>query len=312
MRDYENNTRVPVSRYKGKSLIDFPVSFVVIDVETTGLDSIYDYIIEMSAIKIVDGIPSSVFSELVKPPYPIDSYITELTGITNDMLIECRNIFQVMSDFISFVGSSIIVGHNVNFDINFIYDHLMKLTGTPFSNDYIDTMRLSRKLLPGLKNYKLKTLALHYGITPTVSHRALADCETTALCYSHLLEDATKQYGSIDSFIATYKTVSAKNITTSNTVFDETHPLYGKVCCFTGTLNSMQRKDAMQLVVDFGGSCSNTVTKQTNYLILGNTDYCSNMTGEKTGKTLKAEKAKLAGQDIEIISENVFLDMVNQ
>lgn len=72
----------------------------------------------------------------------------------------------------------------------------------------------------------------------------------------------------------------------------------------------MVRKDAMQLVVDLGGSCSDSVTKKTNYLVLGNTDYCTNVKGNKTSKTLKAEKAKLAGQDIEIISENIFFEMV--
>ena len=221
-----------------------------------------------------------------------------------------------MHDFISFIGSFVLVGHNVNFDINFIYDNLLKLNGMQFKNNFVDTMRLSQKLLPNLKNRKLNTLASHYNIQPSISHRSLADCETTALCYAHLSEDAIKQFGSIDNFVSAcspiHRHISSKDLSTSNTVFDETHPLYGKVCCFTGALESMQRKDAMQLVLDLGGLCSDSVTKKTNYLILGNTDYCSNVKGDKTSKTLKAEKAKLAGQDIEIISENVFLDMINQ
>ena len=312
----KGNGHDPIIRNKGKSLIVFPTSFVVVDLETTGFDPFYEEIIEMSAIRIEDGKVVSVFSELVKPCYPISSYITELTGITNDMLINCRSISEVMPDFISFVGSFILVGHNVNFDINFIYDNLLKLNGTQFKNSFVDTMRLSQKLLPNLKNRKLITLASHYNIKPSISHRSLADCETTALCYAHLSEDAVKQFGSIDAFISAcspvHRHISSKDLSTSNTAFDETHPLYRKDCCFTGALESMQRKDAMQLVLDLGGLCSDSVTKKTNYLILGNTDYCSNVKGDKTSKTLKAEKAKLAGQDIEIISENVFLDMVNQ
>lgn len=312
----KGNGLSPINRNKGKSLIDFPSSFVVVDLETTGFDPFYEEIIEMSAIKIEDGKTASVFSELVKPHNPISSYITDLTGITNDMLLKCRDISEIMPDFISFVGSAVLVGHNINFDINFIYDNLMRLNNVPFKNNFVDTMRLSQKILPDLKNRKLKTLATYYGISPSISHRSLADCETTALCYAHLSEDAIKQFGSISAFVSAcspvHKHISSKNLSTSNTIFDETHPLYGKVCCFTGALESMQRNDAMQLVLDLGGLCSDSVTKKTNYLILGNTDYCSNVKGDKTSKTLKAEKAKLAGQDIEIISENVFLDMVNQ
>ncbi|MBD5504126.1 MAG: exonuclease [Lachnospiraceae bacterium] len=310
------NGHDPASRKKGKSLLAFTDSFVVIDLETTGFDPYYNEIIEMSAIKVESGTQTAIFSELVKPSVPVSTYITELTGITNDMLYSRRNISEVLPDFISFVGSSIIVGHNVNFDINFIYDNLIKLTGDIFKNDFIDTMRLSQKLLPDLKNRKLVTLAKHYNVSPTISHRSLSDCETTTLCYTYLMNDALEKYGSLEnfknSFQKIHKHVSAKDITSSNNAFDETHPLYGKVCCFTGALESMQRKDAMQLVVDLGGSCSDSITKKTNYLILGNTDYCSNVKGDKTSKTIKAEKAKLSGQDIEIISENVFLDMINQ
>lgn len=306
----------PITRKKGKSLLSFIDSFVVVDLETTGFDPYYNEIIEISAIKIENWNKINIFSELVKPSFPVDSYITELTGITNDTLSSCRGISDVLPEFISFVGSSVIVGHNVNFDINFIYDNLFELSGNVFNNDYIDTMRLSRILLPDMKNHKLITLAKHYDISPTISHRSLSDCETTALCYSRLMNDAIEKYGSLEDFQNTFakvhKHVSSKDITTQNTSFDETHPLYGKVCCFTGALESMQRKEAMQLVVDLGGSCSDSVTKKTNYLILGNTDYCSNVKGDKTSKTLKAEKAKLSGQDIDIISENVFLDMINQ
>ena len=101
-------------------------------------------------------------------------------------------------------------------------------------------------------------------------------------------------------------------MTTENTVFDETHPLYGKVCVFTGTLEKMIRKEAVQLVLDLGGICDNSVTKKTNYLILGNNDYCSSIKGGKSNKQKKAEELRLKGNDIEIIPEDVFYDMVAQ
>ena len=118
----------------------------------------------------------------------------------------------------------------------------------------------------------------------------------------------------IPYFEASHKTkpVNAKDITTDNTDFDETHPLFGKLCVFTGTLEKMTRKDAMQIVVDFGGQVGNSVTKKTNYLILGNNDYCSSIKDGKSSKQKKAESLKLAGNDIEIISENVFYDMISE
>jgi DNA polymerase-3 subunit epsilon len=286
----------------------------VVDLETTGLDPYFEEIIEISAIKFENGEMVDVFTELVKPYNPIDPYITDLTGITNDMVADCRNISEVLPDFISFVGSSVILGHNVNFDINFIYDNWYEISGKIFDNDFIDTMRLAYRILPNIENRRLETIANHYNINPVSSHRALADCETTNKCYLAMKSDAIAKYGTVENFNAAVfrKKVSARDISTTKTEFDEFNPLFGKVCCFTGALESMPRRDAMQLVADLGGICSDGVTKKTNYLILGNTDYCANVKGNKTTKTLKAEKAKLDGQDIEIISENVFLDMVSQ
>ena len=107
-----------------------------------------------------------------------------------------------------------------------------------------------------------------------------------------------------------HKGISAKEITTEKTEFDETHPLFEKVCVFTGTLEKMQRKEAMQLVADFGGVPGDSVTKKTNYLILGNNDYCKTIKDGKSSKQKKAEKMILDGADLQIIPEAVFYDIV--
>jgi len=86
--------------------------------------------------------------------------------------------------------------------------------------------------------------------------------------------------------------------------------VFGKTFVFTGTLQRMVRKDAMQLVVDMGGICGDGVTVKTNYLVLGNNDYCSSIKVGKSSKHKKAERYKAEGLDIEIISENVFYEMV--
>ena len=103
----------------------------------------------------------------------------------------------------------------------------------------------------------------------------------------------------------------ASDIVSSSENVDPSNPLFGKVCVFTGTLEKMVRKDAMQLVANLGGINADNVTKKTNYLVLGNNDYCSSIKDGKSSKQKKAEKLKLSGQDIEIIPENVFYDIVS-
>lgn len=92
---------------------------------------------------------------------------------------------------------------------------------------------------------------------------------------------------------------------------DVESPFYGKTCVFTGTLTGMQRKDAMQIVLNIGGKCSNSVTAKTDYLILGTQDY-TRIKGQKSSKQIKAESLILKGANISILSESVFFDMLGE
>ena len=114
-----------VRENKGQSIIDFTLDYVVIDIETTGFDPYYDAIIELSAIRIINNIQVEHFSSLVKTTKSVSNFITELTGISNDMLSKAPIIKDILPQFYEFIGDSVIVGQNVNFDINFIYDNLM-------------------------------------------------------------------------------------------------------------------------------------------------------------------------------------------
>lgn len=101
-------------------------------------------------------------------------------------------------------------------------------------------------------------------------------------------------------------------IVSEKTEFDQTHPLYGQRVVFTGVLERLARKDAAQIVADLGGINQDNVTRQTNFLILGNNDYCSSIKGGKSNKQKKAELYQLDGLPIQIISENVFYDMISE
>ena len=307
-------TKKKIVRNKGCNILNFPKEFVVIDIETTGLDPQFDEIIEIGAIKVENGIIIDTYNTLIKPINRVDEYITELTGITNLMLEDAPSIKDVINNFFNFIGNNVILGHNVNFDINFLYDELLNYNNLELNNDFVDTMRIGRYLLKDLKHHRLIDIAKNYGITILGNHRSLKDCEITLQIYNNMLNEVLTKYENEEEFLKNCRRIKSKleisEIKTTNTEFDISHPLYNQCCIFTGTLEKMPRKEAMQNVVDLGGFCSNSITKETNYLILGNNDYSPLVKDGKSNKQKKAEQLKLEGYDIEIISENIFYEMI--
>ncbi len=303
-----------VRNSKGKSLLCFPDSYVVIDLETTGLSPDFDEIIEVSAMRFSGDSFVGDYTSLIKPQNTIPEFITALTGITNEMVADAPSIKTVLKELQSFITKDdILLGYNVNFDINFLYDFFEYELEETFTNDFVDVMRLARRLEKALPNHKLETLATHYGIEST-HHRAKADCDTCWQCYMKLKEKAVIDYGSTESFLKAtkhhYNELKAKDIHATTTEFNEDHPFFSKTVVFTGTLERMERKKAMQIVVNCGGVCGDGVTAKTNYLILGNLAYSSNVKGEKSAKLMKAEKLIEKGQELQIIPENVFYDII--
>lgn len=301
---------------KGKSTIDLLSDYIIFDIETTWLDSSYDEVIEIGAIKVKNNKIVSKFNSLVKPKNEIDEYITELTGITNEMVKDAPTIEEILPDFMNYIGNDILIWHNVNFDINFIYDNLYRNKFDVLTNDFIDTMRISRKLLPELPHHRLIDLAKYFKIDSTNNHRSLKDCEITMNVYENLKEIALQKYDNVDEFKNAFKKhkkegLRAKDIVSTNTEFDVDNLFYDKYVAITGTLEKMLRKEAMQIIVDLGGHCKDGVTKKTNFLISGNNDYNPILRGKKSSKLIKAETLKLEGKDIEIISENVFYDIID-
>lgn len=159
--------------------------YVAVDVETTGLSPIRNELIEISAIKYQANRKIDVFSTLVKPKETIPYYITRLTGITNEMVEDCPEVEEVMPDLIEFIGDYPIVAHNANFD----YSFLQQYSKQSFKkNKVIDTVSISRKIMPHLPNHKLGTVAKALGITEDGFHRAEFDCECCAQIYRKYLE----------------------------------------------------------------------------------------------------------------------------
>ena len=298
---------------KGCNLFQFPDDFTLVDIETTGLDPVKDSIIEVSALKVRKGTVIEEFNTLVNPECQIDSFITKLTGITPEMLAGAPLTVDVLSQFYEFIGNDILMAHNANFDINFLYYKILLTVNNTLSNDFVDTLRLARRILPDLKHHRLCDISAALNVQVERAHRAIDDCYTTLSCYYKLRDVLKESYHNEDEFLAKigeFSCCDLKTIRSEKTCFDETHLLYKKVCVFTGVLERMNRAQAAQCVVDLGGRCENNVTKKTNFLILGNNEYNRTIRDGKSTKQRKAEENKLKGLDIEILSEDVFYDLL--
>ncbi len=171
---------------KEKDLVD---SYVVFDLETTGLEPKHCEIIEIGALKYKNNKLVDEFSVLVKPKKSISSEITQITGISNDMVNDASNIEEVLPKFIEFIEDLPLVAHNSSFDLSFIEENINKLGLPMINNTNIDTVELARKYIPKAYNYKLTTLKnyfkLDYG-----SHRSIDDCRTTNYVYEYCKKEA--------------------------------------------------------------------------------------------------------------------------
>lgn len=298
--------------FKGYSIIDYPDSYTVIDIETTGLSYDYDEIIEISAIKFVNGLETEKFSTLVKPIQEIDDFITKLTGITNEMVKNAPSIESAILDFYNFIKDDILVGYNINFDINFIYDNLLKYNNLFLRNNFVDVYRIVRYNLKELDSHRLKYVAKYYNL-PKQSHRALDDCYLCNAIFKNIVTSIDfNKFKSLFNSKGKKKinSLKVKNIVSETNEFDENHVLYNKKCCITGKLERLTRKQAAQIIANFGGINQDLVTKETEFLIMGNNDFCPTLKDGKSSKQKKAENLILKGQEIQIIPEDVFYQLI--
>ncbi|MCI5851743.1 MAG: 3'-5' exonuclease [Sutterellaceae bacterium] len=178
---------------RGKSVLGFPRDFVALDLETTGLRASADAIIEVGCIRFRDGRPAEKFETFINPERRIGRFITRLTGITDAMVGDAPRFADTADAIWDFIGDDLIVGHNVGFDVGFLFSKFNSLDGRVFANDYVDTLRIFRRCCPALPHHRLTDLTDFFGIR-TVHHRALADAEAAATGL-RLLEAYSAEHG---------------------------------------------------------------------------------------------------------------------
>ena len=160
-------------------------SYVCFDLETTGLDPLYNEIIEIGALKVRDGKVAERFMEFIHPQEEISPMITNLTGITNEMVANARPADAVISDFLEFCEDDVLIGHNVGFDYSFMKSGASNL-GLTFEKFGIDTFKIAQRTLKSLPSKSLSSLCEYYQIENKAAHRAYYDALATAKLYQTL------------------------------------------------------------------------------------------------------------------------------
>lgn len=162
---------------KGKQLFKYVPDYVLFDLETTGIRSSCDEVIEISAVKVRKGVIVEEFSELVNPRMPIPYEASMVNHISDEMVADAPSFEEVLPRFLTFIENDILVGHNIHsFDMKFIYRDCERYYGQTLTNDFVDTLRIAKMVFPDWKHRRLGDLADYYGISAEGAHRALNDC----------------------------------------------------------------------------------------------------------------------------------------
>ena len=259
---------------KGESRLCLPRDYTVVDTETTGLSSETCGLIEVGALRVRSGQVTDTFSTLIRPPWRevlrggewtegyVDDFIQNLTGIDDGMLENAPLPEDALPQVEAFLGEDLILGHNVGFDMAFLYDSFQKYLGRPCKNDSLDHLRIAKKLLPEMPHHRLGDVAEALGVSYQGAHRALADCWITYRCYEKLREKALSQ-GTEEDFLRLFEKKRPPKYPGV-----PGHPFYKKRLAFAGELKSLPRAKAAELVLRAGGRVEKEVSGKTDFLVV--------------------------------------------
>lgn len=183
-----------VESVKGDADTGFDGTFICFDIETTGLSAARDKITEIGAVKVENGVITDTFSTFANPEMPIPQKITQLTGITDDMVKDAPSQSEAVGAFLDFAGDNVLVAHNAPFDTSFIAKACEDM-GREYNYTSIDTVAISRAILTDIKNCKLDTVAKFLRLGDFNHHRATDDAEMLARIFINLCQRLTDDYG---------------------------------------------------------------------------------------------------------------------
>ena len=294
-------------RGKGQEWPDFISDYTMLDIETTGLNPYRDHVTELGAVKVRANKVVDEFSQLVVYPRSnhVPSFITKLNGITEDLLLEKgKPVKEAMTAFRTFIGDDIIIGYNVNFDLNFLYDLARKFHLPELSNNYVDVLRLARVYYPQQHNRLLDCIQ-RAGIAQVEQHHGLADSLDTKKVYDDFRQHFTpellqKAQGKLKNIDLLEEELEVWELGFRN-------PVNNKKIAFAPEVE-INGTEAAQMVNNMNGVAQTGVKADTDYLIMSDNGFFSKSNPE----TLKAKEFNHAGSKIKRLSESYFLNMLDE
>jgi len=303
------------------------MNFIAIDFETA--NSKRSSPCEIGLVKVENFKIIERKSFLIRPKDNyFEFYNTFLHGIDESMVENEPEFNKIYEELRPYFESYPILAHNASFDIS-VLRHTLDLYGIEYpTTEYSCTYQIAREVLKGLFSFKLDSICNHFNIKLN-HHRALSDAEACAeIAIKIFQKEEISSFKEISQNFnlrtgkllkGGYKPSTTKNsggYKISDLEFDETNfksenPFFGQTVVFTGTLQSMVRREAQIKVLEIGGKCGKGVTSQINYLIVGEQDYQKYGEGFKSSKMKKAEKFLAEGKSIELLTEGQFLEMIN-
>lgn len=364
--------------------------YILFDLETSCLNSKYAEIIEIAALKICNGKIIDTFSSFVKPENGISSSSTAVNGITLEMVEDAPVASEIIADFIDFIGTLPLVGHNIaSYDLPILRRCVSELFDFELSNKYVDTLQLAKERIASIANYKLTTIAAYFSINADGAHRALIDCIINKECYDKLINlpvceckqknstqrhkagytEETKALQELQGFLLG---ITADNILVESEIFslkkwldmhtslsgnypfdrvfsavqkaledniltkeelDELFVLFknflspvdecscrqtntndfsGKIICLSGDFQTGSKKDVENIFCQAGAICKSSVSKKTDYVVVGANGSPDWACGNYGAKIKKALELQAQGIDIKIVKEEELTEFFKQ
>ena len=294
-------------RRKGQEWPDFISDYTMLDIETTGLNPYRDHVTELGAVKVRANKVVDEFSQLVVYPRSnhVPSFITKLNGITEDLLLEKgKPVKEAMTAFRTFIGDDIVIGYNVNFDLNFLYDLARKFHLPELSNNYVDVLRLARVYYPQQHNRLLDCIQ-RAGIAQVEQHHGLADSLDTKKVYDDFRQHFTPEL--LQEAQGKLKNIDLLQDELEVWKLGFRNPVNNKKIAFAPEVE-INGTEAAQMVNNMNGVAQAGVKADTDYLIMSDNGFFSKSNPE----TLKAKEFNHAGSKIKRLSESYFLNMLDE
>lgn len=254
--------------------------YTVFDLETCGF-SAFDRkrVIEITALRFIDDKLTDKFSTLVNPKGHIPSQATRVNHITDEMVENAPAIEKVLKDFLDFIGTDVLVGHNIGaFDYGIIYDLSLALFDIKITNSYIDTYKLAQRCLPELPNHRLETLSKYLGLSTDDMHRSEYDCMLTQQLYLNLKPLCNNDI-SPSFYNPKSKNKAEYSYAKVNKDYINDNPFIGKLCIVYGAFQQMSTEQIKNIFNVIGARFVDFFCYSADFLILGNDMYDKYISG---------------------------------